>query len=387
MAAGSLTLGGNMSLALGPLGRNGEASGSLSTNGKVAAMCVQFFIITKLFLMGGSFCRYSYSKTRGLFGGVSVEGSVIMERQDANFQAYDSPVTARMLLGGTIEPPEWALPLIKTLEACTGMPGGREWINDFSDGTSESTYAFGGTGSPGSRVNTPSFLQKKKKADAPAFPPLSWQSETQSDSFSSPATRQIHSKNRTWDGGDYPFQSTSKSHTSDLTSQQKSSQSPDRSRVSTNPSFEDLANPFVASTNPFSRKSSMYRSSSSTPSSLPGEDDPFRSLTSVIKPREELAKPLLPHEGIARAVAVYDFKAVEVVIFYILAPSFINLSNSIQSGDLSFSKGDIIIITRKSDSSNDWCGYCEIHRAFLTLKKKGGQGRSAADKESFLLTL
>ena len=40
MSAGSLTLGGNMSIALGPLGRNGEASGALNTNGKVAAMCV-----------------------------------------------------------------------------------------------------------------------------------------------------------------------------------------------------------------------------------------------------------------------------------------------------------------------------------------------------------
>ena len=40
MAAGSLTLGGNMSLALGPLGRNGEASTALSTSGKVAAMFV-----------------------------------------------------------------------------------------------------------------------------------------------------------------------------------------------------------------------------------------------------------------------------------------------------------------------------------------------------------
>lgn len=38
MAAGSLTLGGNLSIALGPLGRNGEAIGSLSTGGKVAAM-------------------------------------------------------------------------------------------------------------------------------------------------------------------------------------------------------------------------------------------------------------------------------------------------------------------------------------------------------------
>jgi SH3 domain-containing YSC84-like protein 1 len=313
MAAGSLTLGGNMSLALGPLGRNGEASGSLNTNGKVAAMCVQLPFSYRIVLMSSFLCRYSYSKTRGLFGGVSVEGSVIMERQDANFQAYNSPVTARMLLGGTIEPPDWALPLIKTLEACTGMPGGREWINDFSGETSESTYAFGGTGSPGSRVNTPSFLQKKKKADAPAFPPQSWQSDTQSDSFSSPETRQIHSRNHTWDGGDYPFHSTSKSHTSDSTSQQKSSQSPDRSLVSTGSSFEDLANPFISSTNPFSRKSSMYRSTSSTSSSFPEKDDPFRSLTPVIKPREELARPLLPREGIGRAVAIYDFKAVEVV--------------------------------------------------------------------------
>ena len=273
--------------------------------------------------MGIFLCRYSYSKTRGLFGGVSVEGSVIMERQDANFQAYDSPVTARMLLGGTIEPPDWASPLIKTLEACTGMPGGREWINDLSGGTSGSRYAFGGMASPSSRVNTPSFFQKKKKADPPDFPPPTWQSDTQSDSFSSPAARQIHSRNHTWDGGDYPFYSTS--HSSDLASEQKSSQSPDRPLVSTSSSFEDLANPFIASTNPFSRKSLMY-TSSSTPNSLPAKDDPFRSLMSVVKPREELARPLLPHEGIGRAVAIYDFNAVEVVIYYILAPSFINLS-------------------------------------------------------------
>lgn len=43
MAAGSLTLGGNMSLAVGPLGRNGEASGTLSTKGKVAAMFVLYY--------------------------------------------------------------------------------------------------------------------------------------------------------------------------------------------------------------------------------------------------------------------------------------------------------------------------------------------------------
>jgi Las17-binding protein actin regulator len=40
MAAGSLTLGGNMSVALGPLGRNGEAATALNTKGKLAAMSV-----------------------------------------------------------------------------------------------------------------------------------------------------------------------------------------------------------------------------------------------------------------------------------------------------------------------------------------------------------
>jgi lipid-binding SYLF domain-containing protein len=336
MAAGSLTLGGNMSLALGPLGRNGEASGALNTNGKMAAM-------------------YSYSKTRGLFGGVSVEGSVIVERQDANFQAYDSPVTARMLLGGAVDPPDWASPVIKTLEACTGMPGGREWINDLNPGASGATYAFGrGTASSGSRVDTPSFLQKKKKADAPVFPPPSWLSDTQSDSYSGTTAGQSHSRNHTWDGGDYPFHSTSKtSHTSSLASQQKSS---GRSLVqSTSPNLENLANPSISSTNPFSRKSSMYTNqglSTSTSSSFPEKDGPFRSVVPFFKPREELARPLLPHEGIGRAVAIYDFNAVE-------------------SGDLSFSKGDVIIITQKSDSSNDWCG----------------QGRTVVVKASFPLTL
>ena len=42
MTAGSLTLGGNLSIALGPLGRNGEALGSLSAGGRLAAMSAIF---------------------------------------------------------------------------------------------------------------------------------------------------------------------------------------------------------------------------------------------------------------------------------------------------------------------------------------------------------
>jgi len=72
MAAGSLTLGGNLSIALGPLGRNGEALGSLNTSGKVAAMFVYPSLGPLSFTHSHDppINRYSYSKTKGLFGGL-----------------------------------------------------------------------------------------------------------------------------------------------------------------------------------------------------------------------------------------------------------------------------------------------------------------------------
>ena len=105
MSAGSLTLGGNFSVAVGPLGRNAEGSGALNAKGQVAAM-------------------YSYSKTKGLFGGVSVEGSVIVERQDANRLAFGSSVSVKQILSGTFDPPPWSNGLIQELEAVSGGGGG-----------------------------------------------------------------------------------------------------------------------------------------------------------------------------------------------------------------------------------------------------------------------
>lgn len=62
---------------------------------------------------------YSYSKTKGLFGGVSVEGSVILERQDANRIAYGGNPTAKQILSGSFDPPESSYILIDELERCT----------------------------------------------------------------------------------------------------------------------------------------------------------------------------------------------------------------------------------------------------------------------------
>ncbi|ORX45281.1 DUF500-domain-containing protein [Hesseltinella vesiculosa] len=93
---GNVTLGGNISVAVGPVGRNAEASGAASMK-NVAAV-------------------YSYSKTRGLFAGVSLEGSVIIERFDANAKMYGYKVKARELLNGSVRPPPEASGLYEALD-------------------------------------------------------------------------------------------------------------------------------------------------------------------------------------------------------------------------------------------------------------------------------
>ncbi|KAI8092778.1 uncharacterized protein BX664DRAFT_364628 [Halteromyces radiatus] len=84
-------------VAAGPLGRNAEASGSASLK-HIAAI-------------------YAYSKTRGLFAGVSLEGSVVVTRGDANEKLYGRRVTAKELLNGSVTPPPEADALYRALNA------------------------------------------------------------------------------------------------------------------------------------------------------------------------------------------------------------------------------------------------------------------------------
>ncbi|KAJ3549286.1 hypothetical protein NMY22_g938 [Coprinellus aureogranulatus] len=346
MAAGSLTFGGNMSIAIGPLGRNGEASGAVNTNGRVAAM-------------------YSYSKTRGLFGGVSLEGSVIVERQDANALAYDSPVTARMLLGGMVDPPEWAKPLIKTLEMCTGMPNGRPWINDQSNHGRQ--YSFDGLGSggvspiSGPPSGTPSFLRKKKKPSE--FPPASWGAPSDSGSYFSAqpsrepsvepsmadfgSTSAARSRFSTQFDSDFDaaptFAHKARMHEDSVPSLNedplvKATERNMHGRsvsLFTSPSRRDYTGFSNANTDPDFMDSMKFRSPTGDPFNPPQPRslDPSRRHTTVIQPKPELTRPL--HDGIGRAIALYRFEGQE-------------------SGDLSFEKGDVITILKKSNSTDDW---------------------------------
>lgn len=95
--AGSITLGGNVSIAAGPVGRNAEAAGAASLKS-----------------VSGIF---AYSKTKGLFAGVSLEGSVMIERRDANSKLYGANVKAADLLSGSVPVPPAAEPLMLILNS------------------------------------------------------------------------------------------------------------------------------------------------------------------------------------------------------------------------------------------------------------------------------
>lgn len=94
---GSVTLGTNLSVAAGPLGRNAEAAGTASLK-SVSAV-------------------FAYSKTKGLFAGVSLEGSAILERRDANRKFYGSNCKARNILSGQVENVHGCEPLMRILES------------------------------------------------------------------------------------------------------------------------------------------------------------------------------------------------------------------------------------------------------------------------------
>ncbi|KAL1747298.1 hypothetical protein HDZ31DRAFT_32248 [Schizophyllum fasciatum] len=356
MAAGSLTLGGNMSIALGPLGRNGEALGSLNSKGKMAAM-------------------YAYSKTRGLFGGLSLEGSVIVDREDANYQAYGTSVSAKQLLSGLIEPPAWARPLIQTLEARTGLPGNRAWVHDRSLSDFGAGYAFNGIGSGSNTPSTPSYLRKKRK-EKTQFPPDSW-NDSPDDYFGSTsslggtangtgmrASTSVPVSRRYDDTASGATASFGTKFESDFVPEDEGRQHPHlTSKPVSNLASHDLygdysppPSPPIALNGPGGGGASQahFRSKSS-PNPFAAKSDPFDDLAEFapqpsaytgpnlarqtsspkphIAPKPELTRPLGPGE--ARAIALYNFDAVE-------------------PGDLSFAKGDVITITKKSQSTDDW---------------------------------
>jgi len=91
-----VTLGGDISVAAGPVGRRAETSSDLLLRAEIT----------------------SYSRSRGFFAGVSVDGATIMHDRDANRTFYGNDFSAReILLEGKATPPPAAQNLINKLAA------------------------------------------------------------------------------------------------------------------------------------------------------------------------------------------------------------------------------------------------------------------------------
>jgi lipid-binding SYLF domain-containing protein len=81
---GNVTLGADASVAAGPVGRTAE--GAITPKAAI----------------------YTYSRSKGLFAGVSVEGAVIGTQKDENARYYHRPVRAIDILTGRVAPPPGA---------------------------------------------------------------------------------------------------------------------------------------------------------------------------------------------------------------------------------------------------------------------------------------
>ncbi|MDB6172839.1 MAG: hypothetical protein JWL59_2150 [Chthoniobacteraceae bacterium] len=97
----NVTLGGDVSVAVGPVGRAVEIGVT-----PIAAV-------------------YSYSQSRGLFVGASLEGSVITGRPRANADFYGRNVAATQILRGNAPLPRAAAPLLTALQGPRRMAGER----------------------------------------------------------------------------------------------------------------------------------------------------------------------------------------------------------------------------------------------------------------------
>src|SRR6202521_370885 len=96
--ASKVKLGGEASVAAGPVGRDASADTDATLRAEIL----------------------SYSRARGLFAGVSLEGSTIRPDNGDNRQVYGREISARdIVLSGTVAVPAAAEPLILTLDAKT----------------------------------------------------------------------------------------------------------------------------------------------------------------------------------------------------------------------------------------------------------------------------
>jgi SH3 domain-containing YSC84-like protein 1 len=224
------------------------------------------------------------------------------------------------------------------------------------------SYAFGGIASNKAEVPPSLRKQQRKSSTTPSFPPSSWGARRNSGSYIGPPREEAISGSA-WDydqppriddpsfetGFESDFAPAGRSRPQHTPGQSLDSSMGSSSPARLQPLHSRSSSGAASTSNPFysqvERDSDGYDIASPFGPTLEDEGNPFGPGSRVVdaavtRYREAerdrvLSKPLAQGEGVGRAIALFDFRAVE-------------------PGDLSFSKGQVITLTEKSDSKDTW---------------------------------
>lgn len=256
---------------------------------------------------------YSYSKTKGLFAGVSIEGSVIVERKDTNEAFYRQHVTAAQLLSGVIPPPPEADILYRALDlkASRGPVDYRGSPNGSSHGDTD-------------------FYHQSSNSASSSSPQLNRSASTASPGrFGNPQQYQ----HQAYESNGYNSNNNNSSNIG------AAAAAGGRSRASTNAgTYGGNYN----NNNDYHGSESKAREAGATashddpvPRYTPmATSNPFQDNNSPVGSRPPPAPPRMAAKP-ELLTALYDFVGE-------------------QATDLSFKKGDRITVVKKTDSTNDW---------------------------------
>jgi SH3 domain-containing YSC84-like protein 1 len=244
---------------------------------------------------------FAYSKTKGAFAGVSLEGSVLIERRDANQKMYNGRITARQLLEGAIRPPPSADPLMNVLNTRVfsgNVAGADSMYNDIPvyddnrdnvvwEGRSGDAYGAGVRTNRSNTVGSRNGEDEYEYRDNPKRA-NTWQDDVYDQGFNSP---------------------------------QRTGTGTFGSRANPSETFDNMGN---------------RRSRAST------LQNDYTGNSFGDKP----ARPTAPKPIFRQKTGLGDLKSDQAVALFTFEGE--------QDGDLSFKKNDIITITKRTENKSDW---------------------------------
>jgi len=101
---GNLQIGAGVDVAIGPIGRGANAQAAVGDKGAAAVL--------------------SYSHSKGLFAGLTLDGAIIATRRGVNFKFYGRHIDPMEILTGNVPQPRAGAPLYDALQSCISEEDG-----------------------------------------------------------------------------------------------------------------------------------------------------------------------------------------------------------------------------------------------------------------------